>query len=456
MPANMNMGTRQDSLRAGRWSGPRILYNLGLLFLFVLGLVCSPWLAPLMNKMPKRRRTFGPRMGWCAYPWEKQTRGRQGARIWVHALSVGEVTAAQPLVAQLLAQTDPTLYLSVSTLGGYQSARQLYAGQPVHLLFFPYDWLWAVRTVAGKIRPSLVVLVETDIWPNFLWEMQGRGIPVYLANIRLSDKTWFWYSRLAPVARGLFSVFSRIAVQTEHDRRRFIRMGIDPGKICVTGNIKFDVRYQPKGDDAVAALAVKLDRFRDLKVIVAGSTHEGEEAVLIQTFARLKISRPDVLLVIAPRDPRRAVNILNLAASHGVGAHKLSISASAGQVMPGELIVVDRFGVLIDLYDLADLAFVGGSLVPQGGHNPLEPAACGKPVLFGPDMRDFRQIAAWLVQGGAAFQVGGGEALFEKIAALLEDGETTQAMGALARRIYKRHRGAVQRTLACFDLLNEN
>ncbi len=455
MPGNMNMETRQSSLRAGRWSILKILYNLGLLILFVLGLACSPWLVPLMNKMPKRRRTFGPRMGWCAYSWEKQTRRRQGARIWVHALSVGEVTAAQPLVAKLLAQRDQTLYLSVSTLGGYQTARQLYAGQPVRLFFFPYDWLWAVRTVAGKIRPNLVVLVETDIWPNFLWEMQGRGIPVCLANIRLSDKTWFWYRRLAPVARSLFSVFSRIAVQTEYDRKRFVRLGIDPGKICVTGNIKFDVRYQPRGDDAVATLAVKLGNFQNLKVIVAGSTHEGEESVLIQVFTRLKISRPGVILVVAPRDPRRAAKILKLAATRGVGAHKLSSPAS-DHVMPGELIVVDRFGVLIDLYDLADLAYVGGSLVSQGGHNPLEPAACGKPVLFGPDMRDFRQIATWLVQGAAAFQVEGGEALYEKIATLLDDGETTKAMGLQARRIYKRHRGAVQRTLACFDLQDEN
>lgn len=455
MPSNVKMSSRQRSFWARRRSGCRILYNLGLLFLFILGLVCSPWLVPLMNQIPKRRRTFGPRMGWCTYSWEKQPQGRQGARIWIHALSVGEVTAAQPLVARLMAQQDQTLYLSVSTLGGYQTARRLYAGLPVRLLFFPYDWPWAVKAVAGKIRPNLVVLVETDIWPNFLWEMQGRCIPVCLANVRLSDKTWFWYRRLAPAARTLFSGFGRIAVQTERDRKRFVNLGIDPGRVCVTGNIKFDVPYRPRGDDAAAALAVKLGSSRELKVIVAGSTHEGEETVLIQAFARLKSSRPDVILVIAPRDPRRAVKILKLAASHGLGVHKLSNPALADHLMPGELIVVDCFGVLVGLYDLADLTYVGGSLVAQGGHNPLEPAACGKPVLFGPDMRDFRQIADWLVQGGAAVQVESSEALYEKISALLEDGEAANAMGARARRIYLRHRGAVQRTLACFDLLNE-
>ena len=451
MPSKDRLQTSSRNPRGRTWTSLRVLYNL---FLLVLGAGCFCWLAPLVRLKAKRRDTFGPRMGWCAYAWEGQGVPDQGRRIWIHALSVGEVTASQAMVRHLLAKGDHSLFLSASTLSGYQTARRLYAGLPVRLAYFPYDWLWAVRAVASKIKPDLALLVETDIWPNFIWEMERRGVPVCLANIRLSDQAWRWYRRLAPVAKVLFGGFARIAVQTEKDRRRILHLGIDPARVCVTGNIKFDVRYAPPGHDAVTTLGATLKGFPGLKVFVAGSTHEGEETFLVQTLVRVKRRQPGVLLIIAPRDPGRAGRILKLSAEQGIMAHRMSNPDLVDRILPGHLVVVDSLGLLMDLYSLSDLAYVGGSLVSQGGHNPLEPAACAKPVLFGPDMRDFRQIAAWLIRGGGARQVDAVETLTSAAAALLSDDELARDMGERARQVYLGHRGAVERTLACFGLID--
>jgi 3-deoxy-D-manno-octulosonic-acid transferase len=428
-------------------------YNLVLLLFTIFFL---PWLFPVLQLIPKRRKTFWPRMGWCTYSWEKQPSRNAGSVIWIHALSVGEVNAAQSLIRRIIALKEKfTIYLSVSTLSGYQTAARLFSDKPVYLTYFPYDWLWSVRRVAKKIQPDLVILVETDIWPNFLREMNRCLVPVCLANVRLSDRTWTWCRRLAGTAETLFSCFAFIGVQSERDYNRFLRMGIKANRLCVTGNIKFDVPHPSDNYNSVSILEAALKRAPQVQVIVAGSTHEGEEEVLIDILQQAKKQYPQLLMIIAPRDPGRAGRVLKSAVTRGVRGQPLSMVLPTENVLPPDLLVVDCFGVLSVLYRLADICFIGGSLAAQGGHNPIEPAIWGKPIVFGPDMRDFRQIAAWLIKGEGALQVNTVDELQAMLMLLLEDTNRAKKMGLKARQVYHRHQGAVERTLACFGLIDQ-
>ena len=429
-----------------------VLYNGMLLAGFVLLL---PFIAYTVATTAKRRHTFRQRMGWCRSPWSDKADGRTGKCIWVHALSVGEVLAVQPMVLRLRQlRPDFRICFTTSTFTGFQTARQLFGHRRIGLAYFPYDWFGAVRRVASQINPSMVVLTETDIWPNFMIEMHRRRVPVSLVNLRLSEGSWRNYRRFGRLARILLDGFDKITVQHPMDMKRLMALGIDADKISVTGNIKFDAVAPIQAADGAAQWKSRLGIPSGAQVLVAGSTHAGEEELLFGVLRSLLHRSTPPVLVLAPRDPLRSKEIVVSCRDLGLNADSMTavLGRSPQANTCPRVVVVDTIGVLKALYGTADVAFVGGSLVPCGGHNPLEPAVWGKPVLFGPDMRDFSLISRLLLEARAAQQVMNADDLLQAVTKLLADPSLAAEMGKRGLKVVETHKGSVDKTLKFIKL----
>lgn len=421
------------------------LYNL--LMLTALSLLSPVW-APWMILNQQRRRTFCGRLAMSRLAG--QGRGRSCAaaadRIWIHALSVGEVLSAQPLVAALAKRYGPErLVFTASTRTGFETAARVIAPAVGALRYFPYDTLFSVNRALAVVRPRQVVFVETDIWPNFLYRLSQHRIPVCLVNARLSDRSFKGYRRLGFFVAPLLSRFARICVQTDADRRRFRALGVADGRLVTVGNIKFDQCSIEAGAADRRVLAQQLRLPADRPVWVAGSTHPGEEALLADTCCRLGSFGLNAVLIVAPRDPNRADEVCGVFNRLGLDARRLG-QIDAQQRSPA-VVVIDRIGLLRRIYALTDVAFVGGSLVKAGGHNPLEPAAAGKPVLFGPHSDDFRWVYQALEKAGGAICVADARQLAEAVRDLMRDPERKAHLGRCARNVFLSHRGAVARTV---------
>jgi 3-deoxy-D-manno-octulosonic-acid transferase len=427
-----------------------IVYNMLICAALFLG---APLLVALVAGTAKRRQTFCRRMGWRRFSWQRKVRRAETRRVWVHALSVGEVLAAQPLMARLMADnSDAELFFTTSTLTGYQTAERIFKTSYVHLGYFPYDWIGAVRRITHMIDPTHVILTETDIWPTFLWEMRRRGVPVFLVNLRISDHTWKNYRRFKWFVGKVYESFNRVCVQTQSEMDRLAQLGVASDRLCMTGNLKFDGSSQPIDAKSVLTWYHRLNIPYDHKIIVAGSTHEGEEAKLCYVLKSLQLKNYDVSFIIAPRDPGRSPSLRGLFRQNGLQCEFMSdVKKEKGRKWP-QVLIVDAIGELRAIYCIAFVAFVGGSLVPSGGHNPLEPAFWGKPVLFGADMRDFAVIAEYLINGGGAVRVKDASHLESVLIQLLDQPHAAEAMGDKALRILRFHQGAVDRTLSFINM----
>jgi 3-deoxy-D-manno-octulosonic-acid transferase len=399
---------------------------------------------------PRHRQTLLKRLGFSFRRSPPRRSGSSGCRLWVHALSVGEVHASQALVDGLLsAYPDIDLTFTASTLTGFKTAERIFSNRQIDLAYYPLDWMVSIQMVAKRIDPDAVILIETDIWPNFLTAMHRRGVPVYLVNMRLSDSGFRTFVRIKWAARLLLGAFEMICVQTRQDLTRLGRIGVESKRVAVTGNIKFDDEGHSESDKTIdhwPGLLAAVDR---RQVIVAGSTHEGEETQLLAAVKVIEEQREPPLLILVPRNPDRSRRVLDLCDEAGRSGSLLSRLLEGGGPRRPEVVVVDFIGALKRLYDLADIAFVGGSLCPEGGHNPLEPAAFAKPVIFGPDMRDFHHIAEMLKRAGGARQLAQQEPLGPVLLELLSDSASARRMGQRARKVFLSNKGAVQRTLAC-------
>jgi 3-deoxy-D-manno-octulosonic-acid transferase len=342
---------------------------------------------------------------------------------------------------------DRPVVFSVSTMTGNEMARKLLSSDVDHIFYFPYDFIWSVRRVVDGIEPAIFVLVESDIWPNFLFELRKRKISTVLVNGRMSPSSFSGYKALSFFMRSVFDTVSMICVQSPTDAELFQAAGAPADRIKVTGNIKFDHEVHAISDDELKRLkhAMKIPAHR--RILLAGSTHEGEEVVLLNVFAQLRKRFDDILLLVVPRNPERA------SAVHDVFASSEWATAMTGNIedtshgVGFDVIVVDTMGVLRQLYALADISFVGGSLVKEGGHNPLEPAAFAKPIIFGPDMTDFPWIAEMLTNAGGAVQVKGGQEFVEAATTLLTDNGRARLMGERAFGVFQANKGAVDKTL---------
>ncbi len=420
-----------------------LLYNLLIKLAMFFGF---PVIGLILIFSQKRRKTFFKRLGLRRIlPNHIDPETDRAQPIWIHALSVGEVLSAEPLVRALKKRfPDAPLLFSVSTLTGHQVAQCRFQSSVAAVFYFPYDLIFAVKRTAAAADPILVIIVETDIWPNFLCEMKRRGVPVLFVNARMSDASFKGYRRLRFFMAPVFGDFSHVCAQTDQDAQRFLQLGIASDRITVTGNIKFDQDIADPDSDAVEGFRKRLAIDSERRVFLAGSTHEGEETILKSVFLRLRQYFSDLLLIIVPRNPDRAPSIRRIFQSDPLTVCLMNAPEGGRRC---DVFLVDAIGVLKHLYALSDVAFVGGSLVKAGGHNPLEPAAYSKPILFGSDMSDFKEISRMLLKEEAAFQVHGAESLFDAARSLLDDPSKADAMGRRAFRLFSQNNGATERTV---------
>ncbi len=419
--------------------------HLGLALYTALGLLASPALIPrlLLRHRPLSRALAGLRERWGNLP-----ESLPQDCIWVHGASAGEARAALVLARALeLGFPGVPVVLSCLTPSGHQ----VLAGTGHPTLYFPLDLPGPTRRALDRLKPRLVLLVETEIWPRFLDACRQRGVDAAVVSGRLSPRWLGVYRRLAPLLSSSLEALRMCCAQSEADAERFARLGISAERIRVTGNLKFDVEPPPADPNI-------LDPYRprdcDL-VLVAGSTRPGEEEAVCEAFRALRQRRPHSLLVLAPRHPQRASHALGVALRVlGPDSSRLrSALPASGRPRDCSCVVVDRLGELATLYRMASIAFVGGSLVPAGGHTPIEPAACGAPILFGPHMDHVREIARTLLEAQGARAVSSASDLRMQVLALAEDPAQRARLGRNARALVEAHRGAATRTVQALQEL---
>jgi 3-deoxy-D-manno-octulosonic-acid transferase len=374
--------------------------------------------------------------------------------IWVHAVSVGEVLSARPLISELRASYPKLrLFLSTTTLTGQQLARRSVPDVDA-VFYFPFDWTITARRTLNVVRPRLFVMTETEIWPNLLRECKRRGVRTLMVNGRISYRSFPRYRLIRPFMKRVLADIDRFCVQGEETSRRLIELGADPGRIIVTGSLKFDSLETSPTPGRGRERVLRFFRVPPGRpVIIAGSTLKGEEEPVIRAFNRVRASGVNALLVIAARHPERFDEVERLCRHEGltvVRRSELPIDAEPR----ADAVVLDTIGELAQLYQIATVVFVGGSLVPAGGHNILEPALYGKPVIFGPHMQNFGEIAETFLTNGAAIQVRTPGEFGETMLSLLGDPVRRARVGAAARALVESNRGARDRTLAVVrDLL---
>ena len=370
----------------------------------------------------------------------------QPGGIWVHAVSVGESIAAAPMIRALL-ERYPQLPITVTcmTPTGSERIQALFAGEPrIQHCYLPYDLPWAAARFLNRVQPKLAVIMETELWPNHIHQCAKRGIPVALANARLSARSAKGYGRFARLTRPMLAEMSLIAVQTETEAERFRQLGARPECVEVTGSIKFDLSINPQ----LLADARELReqwQAQARPVWIAASTHEGEDEIVLAAHRRLLNQYPNALLILVPRHPERFNAVFELCRREGFATVRRSSGEAvnaATQVMLG-----DTMGELLFLYALADTAFVGGSLVPNGGHNLLEPAALAKPVLSGPHLFNFLEISALLRDAGALEEVDDAQGLALAVQRLFELPQDARRMGQAGLKVMQLNQGALQRLL---------
>lgn len=413
--------------------GTHRVYNAALL-------VGLPVLAGAVLCRRRTRVGLRERLGMGCYP---RARGRPG--IWLHAVSVGEVAAAAPVVAQMRRLApEAGIVLSTVTATGRQRAGALLADVPA--FYAPLDLSWAVSRVVRAVRPDLYLSVDTDLWPNLTRALSAAGVPIVLVNGRISDGSFRRWQRARSLAAEMFSRVDLFCMQTERDAERALALGARPGTVTVTGSTKYDA-LGVADPEALASLRGKLGLAPGQVLLVGGSTHPGEEEALLDA-AREGLASGAVRVALVPRHPERGAAVARLAAARGWRVmlySALEAGGAAGEWSPWQVLVVDRIGVLGTLYGLASVAFVGKSLCAAGGQNPLEPAAAGVPVLFGPRMDNFREQADALVRDGAARVVRSVEELSAEMVRLLASPGEREAMGRAGEAHVAARRGAAVR-----------
>lgn len=422
----------------------RALYQVLFAVFFALS---APYYFWKMWRRGGWRRGFGERFGAIA---PEKLRPLADAKVlWLHAVSVGEVGVCAQLVATLRPQLPGWKFLvsTTTTTGMGEAEKQLPAD--VARIYYPVDFPWVVRRGLRAVRPAAVVLVEAELWPNFLWQTRALGLPVFLANARISDRSFPRYQRAGFLFRGMFAAFAGVGAQNEPDAARLRVLGCRPEAVAVTGNLKFDAVHPPAPAQLAApALLRRLGVPEDAPVLVAGSTHAGEEILLARMVLRLRERFPKLFLVLVPRHFERTQAVAEELRFAGLRFALRTELVDGKTFAPGpvDCLLVNTTGELMGFYAHATVVFVGKSLTATGGQNPIEPGALGKPMLFGPHMENFRPIAADFVASGGAVQVPDAAALEAALADLLADESRRAQLGANALQVVRRNQGASART----------
>ncbi|HEX2668810.1 MAG TPA: 3-deoxy-D-manno-octulosonic acid transferase [Gammaproteobacteria bacterium] len=413
----------------------RLLYTLALLLLAPFAFA---WFAWRGFRQTGSADKLGERLGSSPYL-------PPGVAIWVHGASVGEIRAAAPLVQSLHRKyPDRPLLVTTFTATGRRQARQLF-GDRVVVSLMPYDLSFFVNRFLQGTRPAVGVVMETEIWPNLYAGCDKRKIPLLLVSARMSERAFTRYSdwKFRGLIRGALRRAKRVAAQTEADAARFRALGAPEDRLSVMGNLKFDV--QAGADLLETGKVLRHKLFGKAGVLVAGSTREGEEPILLDAFRKLLATRPDSILVLAPRHPERANAVAAAISAAGFGFRRLS--AGETPIKAGEVLLIDVLGQLMKFYAAGDAAFVGGTLVPVGGHNLLEPAAAGLPVLAGPHLANVQDVAEMLKDAGVLTPVSDADTVAAAAAWLLGNDAMRHSIGELARGKVLQNRGALERAL---------
>ena len=367
--------------------------------------------------------------------------------IWIHAVSLGEVNAAIPLIEALMRRySDSQFVITTVTPTGSDRVLRLFGDRVFHV-YLPYDLTTAVKRFLDRVRPRLAVIMETEIWPNLFMTCAERDISIVIANARLSEKSLRGYWPIQPLARRAIRCASFVAAQSASDYERLSRLGADASRLATVGNLKFDLAVPAGVRERGAAFRVTAGGARP--VWIAASTHEGEEMIVLKAHAEVLRRFPDALLLLAPRHPERFKPVAT--ACRAFGFHTATRSEDGGADPACQCFVVDSMGELIEFYAAADVAFVGGSLVPVGGHNLLEPAALARPVVVGPQTFNFAEVTEDLIAAGAVLRIGEGDELGPAVVRLLARDVERRSMGEAARAVMERERGAVDRTMAIVE-----
>jgi 3-deoxy-D-manno-octulosonic-acid transferase len=421
-----------------------LLYN-SLLLLASLGAL--PYFAVKSLQTSKYRAGLRQRFGHV--PPEVAAALREVRPLWLHAVSVGEVIAAVPLV-NAVRHRFPHLPILISTVTetGQATAREKMAAEAC--LYFPLDYTRVVHQVIARLQPRLFLMVETEIWPNFLRELTRQEIPAVLINGRISPRSFRGYQRLRPFMRQVLQSITAFSMQTKLDAERIIAIGAEPSRVHITGNIKYDLPLIPLSNTEEQALRAELG-FGAAPVFMAGSTHHGEEDIVIEAYLWARVQVPTLRLLLAPRHLDRLDEVDALLRKHQLTGQRRSRGRLPSHGSQAPVLLLDTIGELAKLYVVATVVFVGGSFVPIGGHNILEPAAHRKAILFGPHMHNFHQIATALLEAGGALQVQNSEALGQSVSALLQEPERRQALGETAYQVLRDNQGAIARTVGLIE-----
>ncbi|HET6472521.1 MAG TPA: lipid IV(A) 3-deoxy-D-manno-octulosonic acid transferase [Pseudomonadales bacterium] len=407
----------------------RALYAVLLLLSYPFVVLLTIW-RPARN--PAYRGGRRERFGWVHAAAPRDV-------IWIHAVSAGEVIAAAPLMRRLmtLMPNAPMLVTTMTPTGANQVRRLL--GNRVTHCYAPYDYPWALRRFLKRVRPRVLVLIETELWPNMVRMSAARRIPVVLINARMSERSANRYRRIASLTRSMLNRLTWIAAQYPEHATRYIELGARPEIVDVVGNVKFDVELPDDFAERVAALRARW-KMTNRPVWIAASTHEGEDQVVLDAHRRVLEREPDALLILVPRHPERFDAVAKLAAN-GLAVRRMTDgSGGAAQVVIG-----DTMGQLIYLYGVALVAFIGGSLVEAGGHNPIEPATVGLPLLMGPYDFNFASVTAMFERAGCLHRVTDATLLGQSVSALFDDAPRREAEVKLAREVVSSNAGATDR-----------
>lgn len=394
------------------------------------------------RKNPAYRQRWSERFGYLPANLPQQC-------LWIHAVSVGETIAAVPLVKgfQKLHPEVPIIITTMTINGAKQVVASF--GQSVHHVYVPYDLPAAVNRFVDHVRPKMLLIMETELWPNLLDICTQRKIPIFLANARLSERSAHRYGQFKKIVSEMMRDLTQVAVQTKVEADRFISLGLPPNRIQVTGTVKFDIvvadEILQRGKQLREQIGI------DRPVWIAASTHHGEEEIILEAFNLIKKQFPQLLLILVPRHPERAAAVAALCRKNNCS---LSLFTEQKAITPDiDIFLTDAIGQLMIQYVASDIAFVGGSLIATGGHNVLEPAVLGLPVITGPEMFNFAESTQLLKQAGALWQIDNAEQLASKILELLKNPAQRAQAGTAGQQVIEKNRGAVQKHLQLIDAL---
>lgn len=423
------------------------LYNVAFV---LLALASLPHFLLRLRQADRPGRLLAERLGFFSKDWQLRLLGKRV--LWLHAVSVGEVLAMQAFLARLL-NLRPEIHVVLTTVTptGQRIAKGM-EGERVSACYFPFDWTPVVRNFFKVLAPRCLLLAETEIWPNLLKEAARSRVPVGILNARLSARSWRCYRRFPYFFRPLFGQLDFVLAQTAEDAQRFVSLGVEPHRVKVVGNMKFDnVPLAPPRKASLPSLRREWGFDADDQILIAGSTHAGEEEMLLGVFERLRPNHPLFKMVVAPRHIERSNELLRRFAKGGLAVRLATEFVGRGKI---DVLILNQMGVLKDLYAMADVVFMGGSLVPRGGQNPIEPAVFKRAILHGPYVFNFEKIYQLFDQEGAALRVGDEAQLAFALKRLLENESERTRLGENASVLVRGLQGATDRALEhLFDFL---